>query len=204
MSLREAIVLQSGFLAFKNEGFVINPDDGEKQRLLMESKFDKHYIRDKSIYAYHKKVDDVFTTYQKDATVIKNFDFREEVFVAVLEAFNTVSFFDWVELQKKGTFFTGMNKEFLNDVFNYLNGGQWKVSPESWYRIIEAKLATADDSRVELKDEEFFGLANRVPYKNNFAVKDILTNWLRQGDGVKNLLYVASIIFGQKHIPHFR
>lgn len=157
-------------------------------------------IKDKT-FVSNTDVENIWRQYKNGDKFLSSFDFRKKIILVALEAFGTKSFYDWCVLQTQNPYITDMQKRFINDTFNYINGGKRSVTISSWLKLIDVKDETSSTGDpVEIKMEEFFGTNKPIQFRTDYKLNNIICFWLRKKGGFEDLVGTMHIFFGDKDI----
>lgn len=197
-------ILQSGFIAFKDT-VLQKPDQVNDSSLIISIKLGKVTKNQPNPYFFSKKITDLFTALHNNGKLADDFDFRQDVFLAVFEIMGDegVFFTKWLGLQQKSQFFSSMHSNFLTDTLRMLSGEKRVIQIDSWFNMLNLQESTTDTDSAVFDYEAFFenGLTNTV--KANVLprkLSDLLQVWVFNSDGFKDMLCFMAIVFGRKTV----
>lgn len=119
----------------------------------------------------------------------RNFAFRERLYVAALKAFGTLTINEWIEKQKQNPYFDTMQNRFVEETVGYVYTGFRKYHPMVYVDTLDIGFKNAFDVGPNLRKY----LANQ---DRPVLVRDFLASWLRQRDGLSDLLFSLRVLFG--------
>jgi hypothetical protein len=154
----------------------------------------------------HREADSIFKAYEDNATLLRDFDFRQRLLGATKRAFGEKSFYHWCEMQRHSPYLTTMHRRFIYDTLNYIYTGQRSVSIESWMNLIEARDITDVDARMAYEPSGYFMLKHQDsmrasslrPQALSPDLIGIIKEWVVHHDGFKDLLHTLYIVFGRQ------
>jgi len=192
-------VLQSGFISYTDE-FLTKPD--QSPPTFADSILLKEYKKKSNNYFFSKTVTSLYDSWRNDPTIIKQFDFRENILSTVFTSFGTDSVYKWLRLQDEQETITELHRQFINETFIYaIVGNRRSIESVQWIRLlgttsnISALLATTTHFKPVVMD-----VYELCESSNTFTFATLLEKWLCRENGRENgfvdLLVTLYVIFG--------
>lgn len=191
----DTIIYPRGFLGFKTPGTVITDNQLSIKDVINSAKLNNMFPTKKS-YISNKLVDDLYTSYSESSNMLNSFHFREQILLVAFSAFGG-SFYKWCKLQKENQSLSGLQKKFLNDTFNYLNGNPRSVSVSTWVGLLETKHVPSKDSTIEYNMDAYFNNTGSLVGLSNVSLYENLIKWSMQNNGFEDLIVTLYILFGK-------
>ncbi len=190
-------VLQSGFISLTEESLVQSEPVADTQVLRLMG-LGKNVDASGNAFFYNRDVQNLFTKFNQDARLMRQFDFREDMLKVAIQAFGTNSALEWFAAQAKSPFLTSIHRQFLNDTLSFISTGKRAVSIESWLGLLSPREATAKDAETVLETNRYFVKNDfeRIPHK----LTATLSNWTGQANGFLDLMYFLGIVFSKEVI----
>jgi len=190
------MILQSGFITPDVPGLTLP----KSPRPDISDIIIKPFKHPNTQFYYSVDITELYERFMFDATVVKDFAYREQFLKAFMNVINGVSFKQWVYLQTEATTLSLSGMEFLLDTLRYIRDGQRSVNIGNWVGLIDA----IGSGRPRANDIELLRcfFADRVDseiYSKGCLSPDltrILAGWTGHADGFKDLIITAGIIFG--------
>ena len=204
-------ILQSGLLSYLGPNLIL-PTTNSKPSILQAMKVEVTPDLSKS-YFYDLSITNIFRTYVENPDIIKDFDFVESIFKTAKVIFNTKSFYNWCSIQTENPYFTAIHKKFILDTLSFLDTGKREISISSWSNLIEIKPITYQDKSTVFNYKDYFKNSNPLepvsarpltieeslnlcPWS---SIDGLIVQFVKQPNGVEDLLYFLNIVFGNKH-----
>lgn len=187
-------VLQSGFIASNLTGLrkpvVIDPS-------LRETVLFKGTKQPLANYYFSQEVSGLYFEWCANPKVLRDFDFRERLLRAAFRAFNTTSFFRWLELQQDKPHYSDMHKQFIAETIEYLFLNKPRsIHVAQWHRLIEASSKT---NRVKMDLRKYFGENNiSGPQLIPTSLIKVINRWVTIQGGFEDMLISLFVIFGSR------
>ncbi len=190
----KVIDLASGFSAFHNNDFLeVEPNDSESDQAKALT-LSKPEARITYGLSYSKKATMLFKMYDADYAVIRNFDFREEVFINFKRNLGHPNLRLLIEAQLHNNFLTTTHVAYLQETLDYLSGNieRREVSNESWsallYHYSGDFVKAHRDIKVLLSEDKYPII--RVP------VDYLISIWLTASASMSDLVWFNRLIWG--------
>lgn len=187
-------ILQSGFLGLNDVGLVRSePIDNDKFVRAVE--LGKPADAAGNVFFYNKDVEALYSRFANDHRLIRQFEFREELFKLAKIVFGNQSFATWVTVQLQSPHLTATHRRFINDTMEYIYSGDREVSCENWMGLIYPRDATAADAKTAILVKDYFaGSCPKLP--NGFI--DLIAQWTQHTYGTTDLLHFLAIVFSKR------
>lgn len=195
-------ILQSGFIAFDNSGFVrsaVKPSTFHSVILDTEGK-------DSTLdhLHYSPAVKELFTSWSSDPKLLKDFDFREKILKTAFIAFQSLNFYEWVELQNTNVALTSLHRTFMIETLEYFKlNSKRQTNLNTWLRLLERNPHPTGEA-IEFK--KYFKLSsdgnrndsNNVPC----SLSSVIKLWVSKEGGFEDLLLTLAVIFGERNMEN--
>lgn len=136
-------------------------------------------------------IDELFTEISTKEDAMKlNILVRERVYMAALQAFGTITIQDWIEKQKQNPYFDTIQNRFIEETVCYVYTGFRKYHPTVYQGVCQ--IGTHNAFSLGPKTREFLFQPNQQPV----LIRDFIGRWLRQRDGMSDMLFTLNILFG--------
>lgn len=129
-------------------------------------------------------------TYKKTRT----FEFRQNAFKTVMQAFGTLNFTAWYLKQFDSKSFGGSNKDFIEDTIRFIMTGKRSLPLSAWSGLVGSD-SKKDSDEYGPFAKGFFGV-NRSGELNNVHLPVVLKQWLSQEGGFNDVIQTTHILFG--------
>lgn len=187
-------ILQSGFVSNTERGlikatFVKDP--------FVDFTLDKDHRKSKNLYFYSKEITDIYNDWCGDSSLIKSMDFRDRIIKAALTAFNSLSFYNWVELQSLPDTTGSLHEKFLDETIKFILLGTREINIVQWIRLLEADTKTLS---INFTFKKFFDVDQRnnsLRFQSNLTT-DVIHYWVSHVDGFQDLMISLYVIFGSR------
>ncbi len=196
MMITKNNVLQSGFICPENANLV-RPTDKESDLEFDAYILNKPYQNSDNIYYYHRQLDSLYTEYKKDQRLSLDFDFREKVIMAVMDAIHTPTLAQWVDMQNSNPRLSSLHSAFVDDMLKFITGKQRSVQPESWELLID-KNNTYDKKTYKKTDIRNYFTVNYQVDRVPMNLSGTLSNWLSRPMGFSDMIVTMGIIFSEQ------
>lgn len=186
-------ILQSGFVSTTERGlikaeFIKDP--------FVDFALDKDHRKSKNPYFYSKEVSDIYTDWLGDSKLLKDINFRERVLVAALKSFNSMSFYNWIQIQSLPETTGSLHQTFLTETLSFISGGPRTINIVQWINLLSA------DSKTLSVNFDFDKDFDRQKYHNvrfsSSLTTDIIQSWVSNVDGFQDLMIGLYVIFGSR------
>lgn len=189
-------VLQSGFVGLSQHG-LRRPDIIEPT--LRQAVIFKEYKLPLARFFYSPEITELFVRWSSNPESLKDFDFRERIMKAAFAAFNTPSFYKWLDMQMEKPTVSDLHKAFIMETLEYLFLDKPRqIQNVQWIRLLEANEKT---HRVKVDLDVYFGretmgvdTQRRLPV----ALVDNIRAWVSKDHGFEDLLVSLFVIFGDR------
>lgn len=135
-------------------------------------------------------IETLFGRYLEDKNLLRSPEFICDLTAVAANAFGTDNFYNWCYAQEKSQYFCATQREFMNDLFLFIQKGERRVALQRWPALLSMRLATPEDARTPYHIREFF------KSHPNVSVVSVITTWLSQPFGAEDMLYTLRILFG--------
>ena len=191
--MTKVVAYPRGFLGF-DIGLPVETKGGSLDNLLTSVRLNKEIDESRRVIS-NSKVEAMWIQVINGERFVESFDFRERIILLALHAFGTENFLMWCRLQESSPYLTDMHKRFLNDTFNFIDGGNRSVNIVSWQHLITPRKLTSADAKPDLKTDQFFHISSTYT-PSDTSVMSIITKWVGRPDGFHDLLGTLHILFG--------
>lgn len=196
MMITKNNVLQSGFICPENANLV-RPTDKESDLEFDAYILNKPYQNSDNIYYYHRQLDSLYTEYKKDQRLSLDFDFREKVIMAVMDAVHTPTLAQWVDMQNSNPRLSSLHSAFVEDMLKFITGKQRSVQPESWELLID-KNNTYDKKTYKKIDIRNYFTVNYQTDRAPMNLSGTLSKWLSRPMGFSDMIVTMGVIFSEQ------
>lgn len=196
--MANVVIYPRGFLGF-DIGLPAENKTSNLSQLLQDIKLNKTVDVRTNLIANHY-IDSLWKQYKTGDRFINSMGFREQILTTALKAFGTQSFLEWCILQTKSPSFTEMHKRFMNDTFRFLMTGKRGVNILNWINLINVRELTVRDDLPEYQYADYFGLDDRIEYRENITIVSAIKNWTSKVNGFDDLLGSLHIFFGDRDL----
>lgn len=201
--MTKAVIYPRGFLGFDIGLPVTNPKQPAMQAVITAMRNNRAISEIMPPPYIHNEAIDLLWNEYRCASVDYNPQLMiENVITTVVRAFGTTDFHEWLSIQTQSPFLADNQIRFLNDTMRFINTGERGVSPMVWKSILTQEKASATGKQKLLIEDFFNGslcVDENLPISSNTF--DVITNivkWMRQPDGLTDLLCSMSILFGKR------
>ena len=180
-------LLQSGFASLTSSGLSrpLPADDLMIKRLLF-----KDFLISNLDQFYSVEVNDLYDSWCKFPAKIREFEFREQILLSAMKAFNVDSIYKWIDAQNKLAQMSNYHDKFLEDTFNFILGRPRCIELPQWVKLIEFE---HHPRAIALNYDNFFHggcLPSGLP--------ELFNLWLSRPNGFEDLLQTAYVIYGNR------
>lgn len=189
------VIYPRGFVGF-DIGLPVKQQSQDINKLINQIRYNKKFDRTKETVISNSEIETLFKQHIQGKRFTKNFDFREKILKAGLNAFGTKDFYSWAESQTKSPFFSDTHKRFLHDTFEYIKNGKRSFPTFSWMRIIQIKDLSYADGELNYDLDRFFKFVNHASIPKDLL--SIIQLWVSHPDGIEDLLMSLHILFGSE------
>lgn len=144
-----------------------------------------------------KQVDELFTKYMSDSSVIHSYEFRRDVLAAAIRLIGKMRL--WIKIQEKMVDGSGYRYEFLADTLSYLKTGHRRMAIVSQIPLLDGPLSY---NRNEVRSQA--GTAKSKELSNLFDQLGLsedpyayLTEWCFKPNGLGDLISTLYVLFGK-------
>lgn len=187
-------VLQSGFISDLSKGLVHNEFIKDP---FVDLALDKDHLKSKSHYFYFKEVDDLYEEWSKNNTLIKTMEFREKIIKAAKNAFNNISIYNWLNIQKYANTVTSTHVNFISETIGFVLGSPRSIQTSQWIRLLEV---SEKAQSINLDIDKYFNknnIQNQVKFSSSLLT-DFIVIWVSQPNGFEDMLLSLYVIFGDR------
>lgn len=126
-----------------------------------------------------------------------NFEFREKVYIAALNAFGTYNFYNWYQVQYESPAFGNTNRRFLDDTFRFITSGRRSLPLQSWISLVKSDEQNTGEHFLGQYAASYFGVVktNEAALYQN-TLPEVLQSWLAKEGGFNDMLLTLFILFG--------
>ena len=182
-------ILQSGFIAGSEAGLSKIPQPKE-EKIIKAIELGKPFDSDGNPFFYDVELDKLYQEYDKDNRLIRSFEFRERLLIAVKNSFKTGRIGDWFSFQELSPYFSSLHCKFINDTANFILSGRREISIQSWQGLIYPSLKTQSDYGLAFNDNAKF-----MVEQGNYNLSFTIARWTAQQNGWQDLITFAGIVF---------
>lgn len=137
-------------------------------------------------------VDELFKETLKHEDIMKlHFEFREQVYVAALRAFGTLTINEWIDKQKHNPYFDTMQNRFVEETVGYVYTGNRKYHPMVYVDVLDIGKHNAFAIGPLTREHLLNGNLGKP-----VLIRDFIRYWLGQRDGMSDLLFSLRVLFG--------
>ena len=151
----------------------------------------------------NKVIDTLYREYIGNSHQANTFQFYERVLAAAFDAFGTNNFREWLSAQAQANSTDYLHAKFLQDTLNFIVRGKREMMIDNWLPILSSNremqntVSNIDKTNATFKEmlvlaDEYFG---KPEIKDN-ELKVIFFDWVRQKNGITDLLKTVHIFFG--------
>lgn len=195
ISSGKVIDLASGFCAFHDNDFLeIEPSDSEadQARALTLSKTQARVTYGLS---YSKKTTTLFNMYNTDYAIIRNFEYREEVFIDFKRNLGHPSLKLLIEAQLYNNFLTATHVAYLQETLDYLSGyiDSRRVSNETWSTLLyhlDGDFVKGHRDLKVLLDKNKYPII-QVP------IEYLISAWVSSSASTSDLVWFNRLVWGR-------
>lgn len=148
---------------------------------------------------YDEEVEKLFQAWYKDDSIMRRFEFREEVLQAAVRLFNgrAGNMTEWIALQLKQRSVGYLHRRFLKECLaSAINNMQKSMDNYTYHRLLKAG---GNDELVSTgSDSSNRELESYIKNGTNAKVSSILTYWTNDVRGFGDLLHSLHVIFGRR------
>ena len=187
-------VLQSGFISDLSKGLIHNEFIKDP---FVDLALDKDHLKSKSHYFYSKEVDDLYEEWSKNNTLIKTIEFREKIIKAAKNAFNNISIYNWLNIQKYANTVTSTHVNFISETIGFVLGFPRSIQTSQWIRLLEV---SEKAQSINLDIDKYFNknnIQNQVKFSSSLLT-DFIVTWVSQPNGFEDMLLSLYVIFGDR------
>lgn len=192
--MKRFAILQSGFITNLEKGLIKN--DYIKDPFV-DLALDKDHLKSKSLYFYHKEINDIYEDWRGDATLMKSMEFRERIIKAAKDAFNSYSIYQWFLMQGNTETLTELHQKFIYDTLAFVQGQKRAIEAVQWIRLLEASEKTQG---VKINVDRYFDNVNfkQEAKFSSSALSTFLVLWTSRPNGFEDLMITLFVIFGDR------
>jgi hypothetical protein len=192
--MKRFAILQSGFITNLEKGLIKNQYIKDP---FVDLALDKDHLKSKSLYFYHKEINDIYEDWRGDKTLMKSMDFRERILKAAKDAFNSYSIYQWFLMQGNTETLTELHQRFIYDTLSFVQGQKRSIEAVQWIRLLEASEKTQG---VKIDVDKYFDNVNfkQEAKFSSSALSTFLVNWTSQPNGFEDLMITLFVIFGDR------
>jgi hypothetical protein len=192
--MKRFAILQSGFITNLEKGLIKNQYIKDP---FVDLALDKDHLKSKSLYFYHKEINDIYEDWRGDKTLMKSMDFRERILKAAKDAFNSYSIYQWFLMQGNTETLTELHQRFIYDTLSFVQGQKRSIEAVQWIRLLEASEKTQG---VKIDVDKYFDNVNFKQEANfsSSALSTFLVTWTSQPNGFEDLMITLFVIFGDR------
>ena len=193
--MTKLFLLQSGFVT-PNTSYLIR--EKAREMTLRDSLYQNDSrINDSNNY-YDEIVERLFQLYHKDNSLLRTFEFREEILETALRvfSFNSPSIGAWIYLQLSQRTVGFLHRRYLKETINFAGLREPRAMENyTYYRLLNSNVdsngfkTTMPDPTPELKEYNLNGSA---------LLTDFIQRWTRDVKGIADLLVSMHVIFGDR------
>lgn len=192
--MKRFAILQSGFITNLEKGLIKN--DYVKDPFV-DLALDKDHLKSKSLYFYHKEINDIYEDWRGDTTLMKSMEFRERIIKAAKDAFNSYSIYQWFLMQGNTETLTELHQKFIYDTLAFVQGQKRAIEAVQWIRLLEASEKTQG---VKINVDRYFDNVNfkQEAKFSSSALSTFLVLWTSRPNGFEDLMITLFVIFGDR------
>ena len=126
-----------------------------------------------------------------------NFNKREQVFIAALNAFGTKNIYQWYCAQFESPSFGETNRTFLDDIFKFIQTGRRALPLTNWNSLVRADETNDGNRQLGTHASSYFGCGtvDNMPIRYT-SVQQFLQDWLSREGGFNDMIFSLFILFG--------
>lgn len=150
----------------------------------------------------NQEIDTLYKEYITNSIQAHTFQFYERVLIAAFGAFGTQDFHEWLSAQAQANGTDYLHAKFLKDTVRFISTGRREMLIETWLPM----LTTGNDfqnavSAVSKTDTAFMEMlaeySKLAPCETDRQLKTVIFEWVRQPNGITDLLKTLYILFGE-------
>jgi hypothetical protein len=187
-------ILQSGFISNINKHLVNNQYIKDP---FVDLALDKDHLKSKSEYFYNKNINEIYTEWSKNTSLIKDMEFRENIIKLAKEAFNNISMYDWLNIQSNANTVTSLHYNFIIETLDFISGTPRTIQTSQWIRLLEVS-KKAESIYIDI--DKYFKKEGRVTKTTPLpgVLSDFIVSWLSRPNGFEDMLISLYVIFGDR------
>ncbi len=191
----EIIDLASGFSAYHNNGFLLTTPDMSEADQARALTMSKTMAQETSGLSYSLNATTLFEIYYNNHAVIRDFDFREQLYKDFKDNLGYTTLQTLFEAQAKNNFLTPSHVAYLEETAHLLSGftDRRRVNNESWSTLIYHERGDYTKSRASL-DIVVRADINKIlqiPYW------DLIPLWISTVPGIHDLIWFNNLVWGR-------
>ena len=188
---QKVVILQSGFLCTNLE--ILEKGKVEKPNF-SDIVLVKSHLKLDEVNYYSKEAQRLYEEYCSDASLMKKFDFREQILKFAFLLFSEQNIRNWILLQKKSIYFTELHRAFVIQTLQYINGTDRPVHVTQWFNLLNCSEASKD---MNLDLDSYLDRDNSIKNMNS-DIYDVMNKWTSRPGGFADLLTSMHAIYGQR------
>lgn len=191
----DIIDLASGFSAVHNNGFLVTTPDMSEADQARALTLSKTIAQETSGLSYSENATTLFEIYFNNHSVIRDFEFREQIYKDFKDNLGYPTLHLFFEAQRKNNFLTPSHVAYLEETCDLLQGftDRRRVNNESWATLLYHERRDYTKSRASL-DVLLRGDTSKilsVPYW------DLIPLWVSTVAGIHDLIWFNNLVWGR-------
>ncbi len=191
----DVIDLASGFTAVHNNQFLVTTPDVSEADQARALTMSKTMAQETNGLSYSLNATTLFEIYSSNESIIRDFDFREQVYKDFKDNLGYPTLLTLFESQKFNNFLTPSHVAYLEETMDLLSGftDRRRVSNESWSTLLYHNRRDYTKSRASLSDL-LKPHTNKILY---IPYWELIPMWLTTVPGMHDLIWFNKLIWGR-------
>ena len=192
----KVIDLASGFSTYHNNDFMLTEKNDSQVDAARALTLSKTIAQETENLSYNFEATTLFQLYYNNYSLLKDFEFREEVFKSLLNNFGfSKGLYHLVDAQRFNNFITPSHVSYLKETLDLLSGfiPARQVSNESWSSLLYHDVGDFSKGKSDIKK-----LLSNNSYKIlQLHNHEIVPIWLNARNGMEDLIWFNKLVWGR-------
>lgn len=177
-------ILQSGFIV-KSDFNLKHPDHA--RNLSTDFLLNKDHLKNTNHFFYNSIINDLFEEWNKDKSILRDFDFREKVLIVANNIFECKYIDEWLTLQSNYGQLTDLHIKFIEETVDYvIHDIHRTISPIQWNSLLEPNSKLSNIKKYSNK-----------PIPETYRITDFIKDWTDNDNGFEDLICTLYVIYGK-------
>jgi hypothetical protein len=195
MALTDLKIYPSGFLGSKFVSQTQPMDLVSTARQL----FNKALLSRTSHYTASVPVLELWSSATSGADEYNTFAFKEKILQCALSSFGEYKLIDWIEAQFSSPEFSDTHSKWIDETIMFVYGGYSReLDYNTWLTILSIGGNTPITKTISPVVKKYLYNADTLSNRKNDTIKRFILNWVRQSNGVDDLLASLNVLFGKR------